>query len=270
MPYYRMYKNWLQVVYSILRQKDEIGLKLRNGKIVNIELRNIFDYTFENYYISTDGFLRINNFKFKVNDGNSRVYNGDIGATFIKEDYKWLKPKDNVVIDIGANIGDTPLYFASKGATKVIALEPFPYSYRLAQENILNNGYFNKIVLLNAGYGKDSEIIVADKLTGIGNELVSSKEGRRIKIFSIKTLLAKYNIDSALLKMDCEGCEYNLLDEDNGTLRKFKRIQIEYHYGYERLKDRLEKAGFNLKYTEPVLGANNKNMRMGYIYAKMT
>ena len=36
----------------------------------------------------------------------------------------------------------------------------------------------------------------------------------------------------------------------------------------EKLKNRLEEAGFKLKYTEPVLGANNENMHVGYIYAE--
>ena len=45
-------------------------------------------------------------------------------------------------------------------------------------------------------------------------------------------------------------------------------MQIEYHYGYEKLKNKLEEAGFKVKYTQPVLGADNKNMHMGYIWAK--
>ena len=48
-----------------------------------------------------------------------------------------------------------------------------------------------------------------------------------------------------------EGCEYNLLKEDNNTLKKFKRIQIEYHYGYEKLKEKLEEAGFTVSYSTP-------------------
>jgi hypothetical protein len=84
----------------------------------------------------------------------------------------------------------------------------------------------------------------------------------------MKTLLDTYNLNSALLKMDCEGCEYNLLNEGNETLRRFERMQIEYHYGYEKLKNKFEEAGFKVKCTEPVLGADNKNMHMGYIYAR--
>ena len=269
--YHKLYKNWLHVLYSIHNmstQDNKINLKLRNGKTQSIELKDIFDYTFKNYYVSPDGCVKINNFKFKLNNGDSEIYNGDIGATFIKEDYKWLKPKENTVIDIGANIGDSSIYFAWKGAKQVIALEPYPYSYKLAMENILINGFNEKIFLLNAGYGKNGEMIVGDQVTGTGNELVSSKKGTPIKIYSIKTLLEKYRLDSVLLKMDCEGCEYNLLNEDDNTLKKIKRIQIEYHYGYERLKNKLEGLGFKVRYTEPVVGAENKNMYMGYIYAR--
>ena len=93
-----------------------------------------------------------------------------------------------------------------------------------------------------------------------------------INVLSLKTLLSDYHIDKAVLKMDCEGCEYNLLKEDNDTLKKFKRIQIEYHYGYEKLKEKLEDAGFTVTYSKPVESYNKdapaQNMLIGYIYAK--
>jgi hypothetical protein len=61
------------------------------------------------------------------------------------------------------------------------------------------------------------------------------------------------------------------LNEDVDTLKKFKRIQIEYHYGYKNLKDRLEECDFEVKYTEPHKShnkcASNPNMFAGYIYA---
>jgi len=266
-PYYELYKNWFYVLYNIYKKKEIIIIKLRSGELKYIELNDIFDYTFKNYYRTSNGYIKFNNLKFKINDGNTDLYNGDIGAVFIREDYKWLRPKNCVVIDVGANIGDTSIYFAMKGAKKVIALEPYPYSYRLAKENILNNGYNNKIVLLNAGYGRDGTMNVEDKITGTGNILTQAEHGIKINIFSLKTLLNDYKIDDAILKMDCEGCEYNLLNENNDTLRKFNRIQIEYHYGYEKLKNKLEGAGFHVKYTNPVIGANNKNMHMGYLYA---
>jgi len=62
-------------------------------------------------------------------------------------------------------------------------------------------------------------------------------------------------------------------NEDNNTLKKFKRIQIEYHYGYEKLKEKLEDAGFTVTYTKPIKffnkDATEQNMILGFIYAKL-
>ena len=54
-----------------------------------------------------------------------RLYNGIYGsifAVFLKEEYKMLPIKGNTVIDIGANIGDSPIYFAVNGGRMAINL----------------------------------------------------------------------------------------------------------------------------------------------------
>jgi len=150
-------------------------------------------------------------------------------------------------------------------------LEPYPYTFKLLSENI--NGYANKIIPLNAGYGKDGVIRIDESnIPTIGSDLKESKggSGRLINLYSLKTILSMFNIEEAVLKMDCEGCEYNLLNEDRDTIRRFKRIQIEYHYGYEELYKYLKDNGFDVKYTKPReiynAYASNPNMKMGYIY----
>jgi hypothetical protein len=62
--------------------------------------------------------------------------------------------------------------------------------------------------------------------------------------------------------MDCEGCEYHLIDEADVTLRKMKQMQIEFHNGSKRLVKRLERAGFKVRVERhPIV------KRHGYIYA---
>ncbi len=189
------------------------------------------------------------------------------------EDYNFLNVKNEIVIDIGANIGDSTLYFCINGAKKVIALEPYPYTFSIAKRNILNSPFKDKIELINAGYGKDGIIkIDTSFIPNASSDIKENDNGVPIPIFSLKTLIFKYNIDEGILKMDCEGCEYNILNEDIETIRKFKMIQIEYHYGYERLYDYLSKAGFSVEYTSPKKVFNKSlsepNLIVGYIYAK--
>lgn len=188
--------------------------------------------------------------------------------------YSFLDVKDSTVIDIGAYVGDSPIYFALKGAKRVIALEPNPLSYKLALENVkINQGVSDVVTILNAGYGKDGTVKVNQEYISTSMDLKSSEAGESIRIFSLKTLMSEVKADGrVVLKMDCEGCEYNLLDEDDETLRRFDQIVIEYHYGPERLVRRLESAGFKVKFTEPHYSYNpwstNPHMQVGFIYAQ--
>ena len=69
--------------------------------------------------------------------------------------------------------------------------------------------------------------------------------------------------------MDCEGCEYEtILSSADDILQKFSHIQIEYHYGYKNLKERLEDSGFNVSVTKPMIDLSyNPRRIIGYIYA---
>lgn len=207
-----------------------------------------------------------------LTDGN--INNGNIFDVFINEDYKFLDVKDKDVIDIGASIGDSPIYFALSGAKRVIALEPYPYSYNLAKKNVETNDLTKKIEILNAGYGKDDDVFVDPYKVSLDYaQFQPAQNGIKIKLYSLKSLIELFKITDAVLKMDCEGCEYSLITEDTDSIRKFSHIQIEYHYGYSELKDKLENSGFEVKWTKPNKFYDprdkiNHNMELGYIYAK--
>jgi ribosomal protein L11 methylase PrmA len=72
------------------------------------------------------------------------ISNGDLFNIFYEKDYDFLPVKNRVVIDIGANIADSSIYFATTGAKKVIALEPFPKNFVVAQKNITLNGLLTR------------------------------------------------------------------------------------------------------------------------------
>jgi hypothetical protein len=108
----------------------------------------------------------------------------------------------------------------------------------------------------------------------IGTRVKEYKGGVKTPLLSLKTILEQYsNVlnGDLLLKMDCEGCEYNLLEESKEIIRQFNRIVIEYHNGYKNLKVKLEECGFNVSFTGPHIWydeTNKKNLVQGYIYAK--
>ena len=262
------YKNYISVLWNSYRRKNKIKVILRNTTlepmIVSWAFAAGYPYLTHNEYISNVR-LEGNDIRFTYKGKDINFIDGefgDIGGVFGLEEYSFLEIEHEIVVDIGANIGDSPIYFALNNAKKVITLEPYPYSYNIASKNIMLNNLGDNITLLNAGYGGDGSVrINPDFKNLIDSDLKSFNEGVDIRTFSLKTLLNDYHIDKAVLKMDCEGCEYNLLKEDNNTLKKFKRIQIEYHNGYEKLKEKLEDAGFTVTYSE-------SRKLLGYIYAR--
>jgi len=239
------YKNYPSVIIHVLRRKYPFSCILKNGTTVTYNKFSEIYYTlqkldYDNKDESITISLKNSSKKIKLlGVGNS----GDIHGIFLKEEYSFLPVNNNIVIDIGANIGDSTLYFCLRGARKVIAIAPLKTNCEMAKINIEKNGFSEKVEILLAG--------CSDKSASITSELDSNKI-QKIPLMTLSDILEKYDIQSAVLKMDCEGCEYNsILSSPKETLRKFTNIQIEYHYGYKNLKAKLEKCDFKVSVTDP-------------------
>ena len=291
-------KNWDNiVVFRLGVKKNRFVMKLRNGK--NIEINKPEDYfsfwesgesqkeLIKRFYLRLSEIAFSKNKIIKLKFSNKKLkfyYDGEeqLGNTlrlikeqFIEQQYSWLEVKNKVVIDIGANVGDSAIYFALKGAKHVYAFEPYPYSYRIAMQNIKLNKLQDKITLLNEGCSSnEGKIKINTEYKNFGStDLKNFKKGTNINITTISGILKRFKItEEAVLKIDCEGCEYGiLLETKNSDLRRFKQIQIEYHYGYLNLLKKLKAAGFKTYKTTPLNLRNeyaeNKEMLIGLIYA---
>lgn len=288
--YRHAYKNWLEII--LLRQllnRTDIQVEFRNGKSILLPFGLISSLKGLGEINVNSRDAIINSFEFDRNSGilkflfkgkivklkffENTVMNGEF--TSFLGDYDFLEPiKNNIVVDIGANIGDSSISFAIEGAKKVVAIEPYPYSYNWAVENVKLNNLENKIEIINAGYGEHGSIEIDDRVSNIGTVLKATEGGKKVDLLSLDNILLNYIKlleGELLLKMDCEGCEYNILNESNDVLRKFNWIVIEYHNGYENIKTKLEGVGFNVKFTKPHAWYDkdtDRNLIQGYIYAR--
>lgn len=196
------------------------------------------------------------------------INNGDIISVFLHEDYRRLPFIGKTVLDIGANIGDSPIYFAINRAEKVIALEPFSKNYQLAKKNIQSNNLSDKIILLQAGCASGGGTMTIDPnyISGTISRLASSTYGTSIELMTLKDIVDKYSIkQGSVLKMDCEGCEYDaILSASADTLRTFGYIRIEYHYGYRNLKEKLRESGFKVSTSIPKTDPKDVFTHRGY------
>ena len=162
---------------------------------------------------------------------------------------EWLnKIKSNQILwDIGANIGIYSLYAAIIKRANVFAFEPISNSSNVLLKNIELNCLQDKIKIFNFGLGNKNNL---SKLFYVSNHAGSArhsyKKSKKFKYFeNILILNPEYLINNKLLKMpnyvkiDTDGGEIEILKGLKKVLKsaKLKSICIENEYGrYEKQK----------------------------------
>jgi len=182
---------------------------------------------------------------------------------------------DDVVVDVGFNYGLYSLMALKKGAKEIWGFEP---NYR-----IYNNlkKYFpdqEKVHIFNfAVWDRNSLTTFYDDIGHLGSgiyetlpkeSVLDSYEVRTINLYDFLIYHNILHID--LLKIDCEGTEYDIIEcIPNDYLKNVKKIHIEYHMNddginLQRMLTKLEQCGFEVNF-----GHNsNINTWIGMIYCK--
>jgi FkbM family methyltransferase len=257
--YYRKtYKNFLSVIKNDLNSNYPFQAILQNGKSVLINSRDkaalyaLLSIHRDFIYDENTDSIR---FTYKTQNGEKEVIlfgitqNLDAILVFSNNaTYEHLPLVNKTIIDVGACTGDTAIYFALHDASKVIAIEPFPKNFEMAVKNIQTNNLDNKIKVVLGGCGNSTTIIINPSYqSSMRSVLHKSTTGIPVPIYTLEKILNEFNINDAILKMDCEGCEYEtILNASKETLQRLSHIQIEYHNGYKNLKKKLEDCGFKV------------------------
>lgn len=279
------YANYFRILLDILRKRYPIEAVFRENKktvlltpsqvffIGSLKDRKGFRYDIANDLLTISLRLLPHTANSEPKRTHVKLYgcanNGDILSVFINNEYSFLPVGGKTVIDIGANIGDSSIYFFLCGASKVIGLEPFPNNFELAKKNIESNDLSDSIDLIIGGLAENTSYIsIGPDQTGDSvSRFRSFKEGIKIPLMTLDDILNENKIvpTECILKMDCEGCEYDtIIPASPRTLQMFSHIQIEYHNGYKNLKEKLEQSGFAVSFTRPKAW---KGEYFGYIYA---
>ena len=113
--------------------------------------------------------------------------------------------KNEVVVDVGANIGYYTLLMA-KRAKKVFSLEPDKEIFGILKKNVEDNNLKN-VVLLNfaAGDKKERKYLIKDK-NNYGNSRISDKKGVLTNCLRLDDILRNEQKIS-LIKVDTQGWE---------------------------------------------------------------
>ncbi|MFP3240314.1 MAG: FkbM family methyltransferase [Caldivirga sp.] len=175
----------------------------------------------------------VNGFWYKGNAKFKHVHVSTIGI-FYYEEYKPLNINGRIVIDVGAFVGDSAVYFALRGAGRVIAVEPHPSAFAEMLGNIKLNNMENVIIPINAGLASKPGKICIENVSVGGTGKTYHKPGdcpNAVPAVTLGELIDRFSVNpsDAVLKMDCEGCEFDIILNDYDHVRLFRELILEYH-----------------------------------------
>ena len=236
---------------KFLKFRDLYLTQLPNFKIYFVDrYSNFFDITQEVWnteYILQYGWLNIyvNNQDFNWGLANENLWFRDIVATEIFKDNVYQKlfkvEKDDVVVDIGASVGPFAWSLKQQKPKQIFCIEPHKQLY----QTLTNNLACFDATCINKAIGSVDGI---EEQKGLFNETLTATcdDANLQTVDSIKfsTFVNTNSIQKIdFLKIDCEGGEYDVFNEENFEWIKtnIKKIAGEWHLSNEELKIKFRK-----------------------------
>jgi FkbM family methyltransferase len=155
--------------------------------------------------------------------------------------------KDSLVLDIGGYEGSWSQAIYDKYGCNVNIYEPVKSFFTKISNSFEDT---DKVKVFNVGVAAesgDAVIFIPENGKDSSNIFLGEGAKETIKLESIVELIPEGGVD--LLKLNIEGCEYDLLDclIDNNLHLKVKNIQIQFHDFFPDSKERRDKIRESLK-----------------------
>ncbi|MCC7554311.1 MAG: FkbM family methyltransferase [Methanobacteriaceae archaeon] len=252
-----------------IKKRNEV-FTLNNNNTIN-SLMHALPYLdndkfneFKDYIMQID----VNKKILKLKDLN--IINNILNRIFLEYfmiGYWDINVKNRTIIDIGANVGDTSLFFAMNGAKEILGFEPVKELYEMSVKNIeINPKYKNKINLVNKGvYCKKGKLNISMDST---KNYIDKQDSYEVEVITIKEILKKYDTIPDILKIDCEGCEFDIIEHSD--LSMFNDIILEHHSNMVGKKiiyliKKLKIQGFKIK-THDVFNSDFEDLGIIHAY----
>ena len=158
---------------------------------------------------------------------------------FINQEYNFATSKPpNIIVDAGANIGLSSVYFASRyPESRIISIEPEKSNFELLKKNVAP--YPNIIPLQAALWDKNEEISLVDPGFGKWGFMTVKKENQEERLcnllhqvpgMTVDRIMQDYSIPRIdILKIDIEGAEREVFHDTSLWIEKVDVIIVELH-----------------------------------------
>ncbi len=186
-------------------------------------------------------------------------------------DFPRLPGNEPAIIDIGANTG----LFAIRMMqiyphAKLFAYEPMPGNYRQLQGNLRVSKIADCMAFQEGvgGRARAEKLFIHSRNVGghsIYADIASSDKSIEIQLVDIRTALDRLQGRVCnLLKLDCEGAEYEIMKSlDKEAARRIERIIFEptpTMYNIEELKLHLDEIGYHVQWNDGIFVALRRDV----------
>lgn len=177
------------------------------------------------------------------------------------------------IVDIGAHVGLFSVWAAARcPQARIVAVEASPRAARYLRANVARN-HLGQVTVVEAACGGSRRRAVLHKR---GAEMMSSlyaeriggtSDGVEVDVITLEDVFRANGVERCdLLKLDCEGAEYEIvLGADPATLGRVQRVVMECHRGGAAtpldLERHLTASGFDVRRTPSIDGIHE------YLYA---
>lgn len=182
---------------------------------------------------------------------------------------------DGVLVDLGANIGAVALDWARRRpGIEIHAYEPNPATNRMLRANVVANALSSRITVHDEFVGSaggdrtlwtnPSSVLSTGYRT---DRLDAASTAIRVRAIDLNEVVKRADRPVALLKIDTEGAEADILDgATTETLARVRQVVLEYHNqlcpdALDRCRRVLSRAGFSCR-------VHHANADQGLLYAR--
>ena len=220
----REFKRWISIKTLIyLAYLPVIICKIKNWPTYLLNYLGVKNE--EGKYCFRDGIV--------LSDKEGSV-TGIIAVVFIRKHYGEIKNM-SVIVDIGANIGVFSVYAANESQEAIIyAFEPVRMNYEILNENINNNNFSDRIKAFNLGIASKNESRKIYMSTSTLHSITNANKNQyheTIQCITLNDIIITNKLNNIdLLKINCEGAEYEILYSTNKeSFDVINEIRLEYH-----------------------------------------
>jgi FkbM family methyltransferase len=152
---------------------------------------------------------------------------------FVKKEYEFETLSEvRVIVDLGANIGDTAVYFASMYPNaRVYAIEADPAIFEVLKMNTLSVKNITPVFGAISSYTGSLDFFVnASSLSGSVFERNGTSKKVSVPCFSLKDFMNRQGVSMVdIIKFDIEGGEYEFFDSSMNDIQKSRLLIGEVH-----------------------------------------